>query len=102
MVYMPTDVAGTDRKLASSYHGPYRITALMPTNAEVKLVDSVDDPSIFVALDRLRRHYTEIPNTSWTGHHKTRRQKPKCSAGNSVSFVPFEPRTTGPVTCAMA
>ena len=51
MVYMPTDVAGKDRKLARTYHGPYRITALTPTNAKVKLVDGVDDPSIFVGLD---------------------------------------------------
>ena len=72
MVYMPTDVTGKDRKLARPYHGPYRIVALTPTNAEVKLVDSVDDPSIFVALDRLRRCYPELPNTSWTGRRKTR------------------------------
>ena len=102
MVYMPTDVVGKDRKLARPYHGPYCITALTPTNAEVKLVDSVDDPSIFVALDQLRRCYPEIPNASWTGCRKTRRRKPKRSAGDSVSLVPFKPRTSGPVTRTMA
>ena len=96
MVYMPTDVAGKERKLARPYHGPYRIVALTPTNAEVKLVDVVDDPSIFVALDRLCQCYPEIPNTSWTGRRKTHRRKSKRGTGKSVSHTPPEPRTTGP------
>ena len=81
---------------------PYRIVALTPTNAEVKLVDVVDDPSIFVALDRLHQCYPEIPNTSWTGHHKTRRRKSKRGAGKCVTHTLPEPRMTGPVTRAMA
>ena len=101
MVYMPTDVTGKERKLARPYHGPYRIVTLTPTNAEVKLVDSVDDPSIFVALDRLRHCYPEIPDTSWTGRRKTRKRKSKHAANNSTSRAPPEPRTTGPVTRAM-
>ena len=102
MVYMPTDVTGKERKLARPYHGPYRIVTLTLTNAEVKLVDSVDDPSIFVALDRLRHCYPEIPDASWTGHRKTRKQKSKRAANNLTSRAPPEPRTTGPVTRAMA
>ena len=75
---------------------------LIPTNAEVKLVDNVGDPSIFVALDRLRHCYPEIPDTSWTGRRKTRKRKSKCAANSSTSRAPTEPRTTGPVTRAMA
>ena len=41
MVYMPREVTGKDRKLARSYHGPNRIVALTPTNAEVKLIESI-------------------------------------------------------------
>ena len=102
MVYMPTDVTGKERKLARPYHGPYRIVALTSTNAEVKLVDSIDDPSIFVALDRLRPCYPEISDTSWTGRRKTRKRKSKRSANNPTSRAPPEPRTAGPVTRAMA
>ena len=102
MVYMPTDVTGKDRKLARPYHGPYRVVALTPTNAEVKLVDSVDDPSIFVALDRLRRCYPKLPNTSWTGRRKTCQRKSRRKAINSTSCALPESRTTGPVTHAMA
>ena len=67
----------------------------------MKLVDGVDDPSIFVALDRLRQCYPEIPNTSWTGCRKTRGRKSKRGTGKSVSHTPPEPRRTGPMTCAM-
>ena len=73
--------------------------ALTPTNAEVKLADSIDDPSIFVALDRLRPCYPEIPDTSWTGRRKTRKRK---SERSPTSRAPPEPRTTGPVTRAMS
>ena len=65
MVYMPREVTGKDRRLARPrYHGPYRITALTPTNAEVKLIENTGDLSIFVAIDRpvsythLRAHET--------------------------------------------
>ena len=101
MVYIPTEVTGKDRKLARPYHGSYRIVAITPTNAEVKLVDSIDDPSIFVALDRLRRCYPELLNTSWTGRRKTRQRKTKHNADNQASHVPSVPKTTGPVTHAM-
>ena len=80
-------------------HTAYCIVALTPINAEVKLVDIVNDPSIF---DRLCQCYPEIPNTSWTGCRKTRRQKSKHCAGKSVSHTPPELRMTGLVTHAMA
>lgn len=103
MVHMPINASGKDRKLACPYHGPYRILAITPTNAKVKLVDCVDDRSIFVALDRLRRCYPELPDTSWTGRQRKthkRKSKPKV-AGDIASTVP-QPKTTGPVSRAMA
>ena len=55
MVYMPSETTCKNRNLVRPYHGPYRIVAVTPTNAEVKLIEQVSQPSIFVAIDRLRK-----------------------------------------------
>ena len=55
MVYMPSEATCKNRNLVRPYHGPYRIVAVTPTNAEVKLIEQVSQPSIFVAIDRLRK-----------------------------------------------
>ena len=82
MVYMPGDVAGKDWKLARPYHGPYRIISVTPTNAEVQLIEKPSDPTLFVALNRLRKCYPEIPpNASWTG--RNRKSKRKCRSGKT-------------------
>ena len=54
MVYMPRDVSGKRRKIARPYHGPYRFLSVTPTNAEVQLIKSPTDPSLFVAISRLQ------------------------------------------------
>ena len=72
MVYMPGDVTGKDWKLARPYHGPFRVTTITPTNAEVTLIEKPDDPSLFVSINRLRRCYPEMSDTSWTGRKKGR------------------------------
>ena len=71
MVYVPGDVAGKSWKLARPYHGPFRILSWTPTNAEVQLTEKPGDPSLFVALGRLRRSYSEMTDASWTGQKKT-------------------------------
>ena len=38
IVYMLSEVTGKNRELARPYHGSYRIVAVTPTNAEVKLI----------------------------------------------------------------
>ena len=73
MVYMPGDVTGKSWKLARPYHGPFRILILTPTNAEVQLIEKPGNPSLFVALGRLRRRYPEMTDASWTGHKKRTR-----------------------------
>ena len=100
MVYMPSEVTGKNRKLARPYHGPYHIIAVTPTNAEVKLIERVGEPSIFVAIDRLRKCYPELPDTCWTGRKPTQKCRSKLQA---VTASPAEPvqRTTGPVTRSM-
>ena len=100
MVFMPSEVTGKNRKLARPYHGPYRIVAVTPTNAEVKLIERVSEPSIFVAIDRLRKCYPELPDTCWTGRKPTRKRRSK---RQTVTLPPVEPvqRTTGPVTRSM-
>ena len=45
------------------------------TNVEVQLIENPADPSLFVAISRLRRFYLEMADTSWTGPKKHRRTK---------------------------
>ena len=40
-------------KLARPYFGPYCVLNVTTTNAEVRLIDKPDDPSIFVSFDRV-------------------------------------------------
>ncbi len=102
MVFMPSETQGQNRKLARPFHGPYRVLALTPTNAEVCLVDDPKQDSIFVALDRVRRCYTELGNSTWTGPRKKRRRakKSRQSQGTAQASVPAAPRA-GPVTRSM-
>ena len=99
MVYMPSEVTGKNRKLARPYHGPYRIVAVTPTNAEVKLIERASEPSIFVAIDRLRKCYPELPDRCWTGRKQSRKRRSKRQTVTSPSVEPQ--RTTGPVTRSM-
>ena len=72
MVFMPSEKKGTTWKLARPFYGPYRIVDLTPTNVEVWLIDKPEDPTIFVALNRVRLCYPELPDKSWSG--KTRKR----------------------------
>ena len=102
MVYMPGDVTGKDWKLARPYHGPFRITTLTPTNAEVELIEKPSDPPLFVSISRLRRCYPEMSDTSWTGRKKGRRTKRHPS--HQVKRGEQElttPQKEGPVTRSM-
>ena len=47
MVYMPGEVSGKKWKIARPYHGPYRILSVTPTNAEVQLIESPAEPSLW-------------------------------------------------------
>ena len=101
MVYMPGDVAGKDWKLARPYHGPYRITGLTPTNAEVQLIEKPSNPTLFVALGRVRRCYPEIPpDVSWTGRNQKSKRKRR-SGQVQEQPKPQAPRREGPVTQSM-
>ena len=60
MVYMPGDVSGKSWKLVRPYHGLFRILSVIPTNAKVQLIEKPEEPSLFVALSRLRRCYPEM------------------------------------------
>lgn len=103
LVYMPGDVTGKDWKLARPYHGPYRIVQVTPTNAEVQLIEKPSDPTIFVALSRVRKCYPEIPsNASWTGRKKRNKRKRRCENQEQCkSQRENVPRQKGPVTRSM-
>ena len=64
MVHMPHEATGKTVKLARPYFGPYHVLNLTTTNAEARLIDKPDDPSIFVSLDRVRPCYSKLPNHS--------------------------------------
>ena len=106
MVHMPHEVTEKIAKLARPYFGPYRVLNLTPTNAEVRLIDKPDDPSIFVSLDRVRPCYSELPSRSWSGHTSKRKRKRKSSAKTETVKEPSPELTpyTGPITrsCAKA
>ena len=91
MVFMPSESQGPERKLARPFHGPYRILALAPTNAEVRLVDDPKQDSIFMSLDRV----CSYPDTTWTGpkkrHKKARRTQQQQGAGVSGTSQQQEP-----------
>ena len=101
MVYMPQSVSGKAWKLARPFYGPYRVLSLTPTNAEVKLIDKPDSESIFVALNRVRLCYPELPSKSWSGQ-KPKRTPVKKSKQTTVTTTPVPERTTGPVTRSMS
>ena len=101
MVYMPIDVQGQDRKLARPFHGPYRVLAVAPTNAEVRLIGQITGESIFVSLDRVRRCYLEQGNETWTGkrgHPSRKRRVHKEIAAPSNQGLPAATPRQGPVT----
>ena len=104
MVHMPHEATGKTAKLARPYFGPYRVLNLTPTNAEVRLIDKPDDPSIFVSLDRVRPCYSELPNRSWSGHTSKRKRKRKSSAKTQTVKEPSPelPPYTGPITRSRA
>ena len=77
-MYMSGDVAGKDWELVRPYHGPCGIVSVTSTNAEVqfKLIQKPSDPTLFVAISRLRRCYPEIlVDASWTGRNKRAKRK---------------------------
>ena len=101
MVYMPGDVTGKNWKLARPYHGPFRILSLTPTNAEVKLIEKSGDPSLFVALGRLRKCYPEMTNASWTGHRRRNKSKKWGNPFQSERVETVPVHREGPVTRSM-
>ena len=102
MVFMPSETTGKDRKLARPYHGPYRVVNLTDTNAEVKLIEKPKEPSIFVALERLRKCYPEQSNATWIGRKRTSSKKNRRSVESRKSeHVPDQVRTDGPITRSM-
>ena len=94
MVHMPGDLQGKDHKLARPFHGPYRVLKVTPTNAEVVLIAQPKEPSIFVALNRIRVCYPEQTDEAWTGPQKQRKRKKKAKAVEEKLSRPC----TGPVT----
>ena len=99
MVLFPNEVKGKSWKLARPYFGPFTVISATSTNAEVKLLHSSDDNSIFVSLDRVRLCYDEMTDDVWTGTTKCTRKKKSIPVENSKAVPGVE--RTGPVTRSM-
>ena len=62
------------------------------------LVDTPKDQSIFIALSCIPRCYDEIPDVSWTGPRKRKRQKKERQKEKRQERI----ARPGPITRAMA
>ena len=102
MVYMPHSISGTAWKLARPFYGPYRVLSLTPTNAEVKLIDKPDSDSIFVALDRVRLCYPELPSKSWSGQKSKQSRIKNRNKKLTMVATPATERKSGLVTRSMS
>ena len=105
MVHMPHEATGKAAKLARPFFGPYRIVNVTSTNAEVRLVDKPDDPTIFVSLDRVRPCYSELPDSSWSGHCPAKRKKRKSPTQPTATTEQTDSLSTdytGPITRSRA
>ena len=99
MLLMPSETQGKDWKLARPFYGPYRVLKVTPTNVEVHLVDQPKGDSIFVALDHVRRCYSEQGDVTWTGpKRKHRRKSKKLIQPDEVETAAVQPTQRGPVT----
>ena len=77
MVHMPHDDEEKNRKLASPYHGPFRILEVLPNCLVIKPVDRPDDPAIKVNMDRVTQCPRELPDVSWLGHKQRKKRGAK-------------------------
>ena len=109
MVHMPGTIKGKAWKFARAFYGPYRVIAVTPTNAEVRLVDKPEEASIFISLDHLRVCPGELPDVSWSGHtQKQKSQNQKSRSTDKVTQSEKSKSTTaqqpysGPTTCSRA
>ena len=64
-------------KLDRTFQGPYRVHDVTPTCASIQPINSPNEETIFVSLQRLSRcHRTMLENTKpWLGHGKSRRRR---------------------------
>ena len=101
IVFMPSETAGKDRKLARPYHGPYRVVNITPTNAEVQLIEYPSEPTIFVAIGRLRKCYPEQPNDCWLGKRKITKRRARRPGSEPAVRPSLELPRRGPITQLM-
>ena len=75
MVHNPGEVRGSTWRLAQPNLRTYRVLCLIPSKAEVVLIDIPKEPTIFVALNCVQRCYEELRDTLCTGPRWRRRQR---------------------------
>ena len=75
MILFPNEVKGKSWKLARPYFGSFTVLSATSTNAEVKLLHSSDDISMFVLLDCVRLCCDVMTDDVWTGTPKCSRKK---------------------------
>ena len=104
IIYMPSAVTGEAWKLATPYHGPYRVVSVTPRNVEARIVNKLDAETIFVAVNSVRTCYPEQMNTLWKGQRERKSgtvSKLTSSKTTRSKSQSSSTRTTGPVTHSM-
>ena len=79
------DKTGEARKFARLYHGPFRIIDLDVHTARIRRVDKPEEEAILVALDRLRRCPSEVPDEFWPPDKRKKRGKSTTKSRSSNS-----------------
>ena len=64
-------------KLACPYHGPFRVIDLDTNTARIRRVDRPEEDAILVAVDRLRRCPSEVPDVFWPPDKRKKTSKKK-------------------------
>ena len=78
-LHKPSEKTGEARKLARSFHGPYKLVEVGTNTARIVRVDRPEEESLHVSLSRLRRCPEEIADEFWPpdsrrkGRKQTRR-----------------------------
>jgi hypothetical protein len=99
MLFDPAATAKSKHpKLEWSFHGPYRIIKLTPCNAELQLIDRLDEPIVFAPISRLRRAPRELPDVSYTvrRHFRPATLPPRHFRPSTFAPRHFRPATLSP------
>ena len=104
-LFKPADKTGPLRKFARPYHGPFRVIEMDVNTARIRRVDKPEEDTILVAVDRLRRCPSEVPDAFWPpakprGRKKKDTPPVRTKDDQPTSNAPTSDETTEAVTAS--